>query len=60
MHGFSAAIGLKIAQNYDDGFQSRPPAQFTFFNTLACEVLIGNSTGLCWPEGTTIQQGYSV
>jgi len=28
-------------------------------NTLAAEVLIGNSTGLCWLEGTTIQQGYS-
>jgi len=29
-------------------------------NTSADEVLIGNSTALCSPEGTTIQQAYLV
>jgi len=27
-------------------------------NTLAAEVLTGNSAGLCLPAGTTMQQGY--
>jgi len=30
------------------------------FDALAAKVLISNSNGLCWPEGTTIQQEYSV
>jgi len=41
-------------------FRVRKPIITHWINTLAVEVLIVNSTGLRWPEGTTTQQGYSV